>query len=410
METTNPAPKTVEQLQDEFLELAQSQGVDPKLFGEYAPFIQYSEANPNPSLPTIAYVHTGGTLVMGKSEGNDEVLSFENAIDLEGILDVCDTVSDIRKKFNIIGINLASLDSKEIRPDAWTAMAATIKTIYSQVDGVVAGHGTHTAEYSATAVAYALRNIAIPIVFTASQIPSIGHCGSDGIPNLTGSMQIAAEADLAEVVTYANGTIHRGTRCNKANDSRLDIFESRITGPIGYFGAEGIEIVPGARRRAGKRKHEIQFLPEFNPSILSIKLNPSVTPEVMRELLKGTSHAVGAIIETYGSGALPNNLVPVLQDALSEGTPIFLTSSCGQSGISAGMLNHDQDAIAAHEAGVRNARDMTTGAATTKLMHIMAHKDLPTDTDKLLEYIEEEMTGKSYAGEVTLVNQEKEDF
>ena len=395
--------------QNEFLEIALQNGVSEELFKGYIPEIKYQEETPDPSKPTIAYIHTGGTLAMAPSEKHDGAISFEGAIDIQKIIEICDLVSKTRSQFNTIGIYLANIDSKEIEPSAWTAMAATIKTIYEKIDGVVVGHGTHTLEYSAAATSYALRNLAIPVVFSASQIPSIGFCGSDGISNLTGAMKIAADGDFAEVLAYANGTIHRGTRVTKEHDSRLGIFDSKITGPIGYFGAVGTEINPGARRRSGRRKHDLNFQPEFNSAVLGIKINPSITPDVLRGLLRDTSLAVAAVLETYGSAALRNDLVPVLQEKLKTGTPIFLTSSAGQSGVSEGMQNHDVDAIKAFKAGVRNAKDMTTSAATTKLMHIMAQEELPTNPAEKLEYVTTEMIKKSYAGEVT-IEKPKEDF
>ncbi len=395
--------------QQNFLEEGEKHGVNSKLFGKYIPEIQFQEDNSDPSRPTIAYIHTGGTLAMAPSVTQEGAISFENAIDLKKMVEVCDFVAGIRQQFNTIGIFMANIDSKEIRPDAWTAMASTIKSIYHRVDGVVVGHGTHTLEYSAAATAYALRNLAIPVVFSASQIPSVGFCGSDGIPNLTGAMKIAAEGDFAEVIAYANGTIHRGTRVTKEHDSRLNIFDSKITGPIGHFGAAGIEVGAGARRRSGKRKHELLFQPKFNPAVPGIKINPSITPDILQGLLQNTTGSVAAVLETYGSAALRNDLVPVLQDVLKEGTPIFLTSSAGQSGVSEGMDDHDEDAIRARGAGIRNAKDMTTSAATTKLMHIMGQKEVPEEPAAKLQYVEEEMTEKSYAGEVT-IRQQVADF
>ncbi|HEY5713842.1 MAG TPA: asparaginase, partial [Candidatus Gracilibacteria bacterium] len=293
--------------QQSFLEMADRAGVSHDLFGQYKPDIQFQEAQPDATKSTIAYIHTGGTLAMVPSNDGGTI-SFEGAVNLPKIIEVCNYIAQVRRRYNIIGIHLANIDSKEIKPDAWTAMAATIKTVYDLIDGATLGHGTHTLEYSAAASSYALRNLAVPIVFAASQIPSVGFPGSDGIPNLTGAMEIAANGDFAEVLAYANGTIHRGSRVTKENDSRLNIFESKVTGPMGYFGAAGIEVGDGARRRMGKRKHELIFQPEFNSSIPSLKINPSIGPDLLRELLSGTEKAVGAVLETYGSAALPNDL------------------------------------------------------------------------------------------------------
>ena len=173
--------ETLTKGQKQFLTYAERVGVPTKLFGNYIPEIKYQEDNPDSSNPTIAYCHTGGTLMMVPSKQKKGALSFDNAIDIPQVLDVAQTVSGVKDAMNIIGIYIGNIDSKEVDPKIWQAIVAAIKTIYERVDGVVIGHGTHTAEYSATATAFALQQPAIPIVFTASQIPILGHRGSDGI-------------------------------------------------------------------------------------------------------------------------------------------------------------------------------------------------------------------------------------
>ncbi len=386
-----------------FLKQAEKAGVNQKLFGNYVPEIRFEEEKINLKKPTIAYIHTGGTLAMVPSQNKNGALTFEGAIDIEKVISIADSVSNIRYHYNIIGIFLSNLDSKEVKSDLWTALAATIKTIYDDVDGIVIGHGTHTLEYTSAAIAFCLRNVAIPIVFTASQIPIMGFPGSDGLSNLTGAMEIAARSDLAEVVVYCNGQIFRGARVTKKNDQRLDAFEARITGPCGYLTAAGIELLPGTRGRGGKQKYELIFQPNFNPSITTLRLNPGVNMEQVQLIIESQKD-VGMILETYGSGAIPKDLVEILSKYLNKGFPIFLTSSCAESGISTHMEGHDEDAQKAIKAGIITAKDMTTAAATVKLMNIMSLFGNYTkeDNNGLLKTIVKEMVEKNYAGEITV--------
>lgn len=387
--------------QREFLNLADRRGVGQNLFGSFVPEVRFQEERPDPSKPTIAYIHTGGTLAMVPSASGSEALSFEGAIDIRKTIEICDMVASIRRRYNIIGIYLANLDSKEVGPELWRSLAATIKTVYSDIEGVVVGHGTHTVEFSAPATSYALRDPAIPVVFAVSQIPLAGFPGSDGFGNLTGGMEIAANGKIAEVVAYAHGDIHRGSRFVKKNDNRLDVLESRVTGPIGRFTAKGVEVLPGARTRGMKRKHELIFQPEFDSRVSTLRMNPSEGEESIRALV-GARGAVGLILETYGSAAIPNKLVPPLAEHLQRGFPIFLTSSCGESGVSAEMEEHDEDAENARKAGIVTARDMTTPAAAVKLMNVMAQFNHITDARERLAAIQKEMIERSYAGELTV--------
>ncbi len=389
---------TISKGQREFLKMAGRRGVDPADFGQFIPEIKSQERRPDTRKPTIAYLHTGGTLMMVPSKKAAGALSFEGATDIEGALAICDTVARIRSLYNVIGINLMNVDSIQVNPGHWSAMAAAIQTVYDQVDGVVIGHGTHTAEYSAAALAFALRQPSKPIVITASQIPLIGFPGSDAIGNLTGAMEVAASGDLAEVVVYADGTIHRGTRVMKVNDSRMNIFSSPITGPLGHFGAGGVELVSGARRRAGKRDHDLQYLPRFGTFVSTIKYTPGMDLDMIGENIvrEGTKNR-GIIFETPGSGAIPAECVPILSRHAERGFVVLITSSATQSGISTGMQLHDEAAIAASNSGVRTAGDMTTGAASVKLMSVLG-----TSPELPLDEIHREMVQRSYAGEISV--------
>lgn len=381
--------------QQRFLQMAHRRGVLREFFGDFVPEIKFEEEKPDSGKPTIAYIHTGGTLMMVPSGKHSGALSFEGAVDIPRALEVCDLVSCVRGRYNIVGVYLANQDSKEVKPELWSAIAATIRSVYDQIEGAVVAHGTHTLEYSSTATAFSLRNLAIPVVFTASQIPIIGYPGSDGLPNLTGAMEIAANSDIAEVVVYTHGEILRATRATKKNDQRLDVFESRVTGPLGYFTAGGIELRPGARRRTSKRKHEIIFAPRFSKHVTTLKLQPGMSSELFRDI--HDQRDVGIILETYGSGAIPRNLVPFLKTHLDRGFPILLSSSCAESGVSPSMQLHDEDAIAAYEAGIRNVRDMSTGTAVVKLMNVMGNC-----SSLSLDEIRREMIDKQYAGEISV--------
>ena len=61
------------------------------------------------------------------------------------------------------------------------------------------------------------------------------------------------------------------------------------------------------------------------------------------------------------------------------------------------MLAHDDDAIKAKKAGVLIANDMTTSAATTKLMNITGQMPKNMPPEDQIAYIRKEMIEKNYA-------------
>ncbi|MDD3302353.1 MAG: asparaginase [Candidatus Gracilibacteria bacterium] len=384
--------------QQEFLQIAEKEDIKASVFGDIIPDIKYKTENFDNSKPTIAYLHTGGTLMMVPSKNDENRLSFDGAIDIPKVIEICNYICNLEDKMNVIGIYVSNIDSKDVISKFWPIFANTIKSIYNIVDGTVVGHGTHTLDYSSTAMAYALQRLANPIVFTASQIPILGHLGSDGLPNLTGAMDIAANGNIAEVLVYFNGKILRATRASKVDDARLDGFDSKVIHPIGYYTGAGIEIFPNSSIPRGRnRKYELSFSPHFSNSVSSIKINPSTHNNSIREIKEASQNDVGFILETYGSGAVPKNIAPSLEECIKADFPIFLSSSCGNSGISNSMQNHDDDAKMISDLGIPNVGDMSTTAAVVKLMHIVGN-----NPGAPLKLIVDEMLKKSYAGEITV--------
>lgn len=188
------------------------------------------------------------------------------------------------------------------------------------------------------------------------------------------------------------------------------MFEARVTGPCGYFTAAGIELFSGTRRRGSKQKYELIFQPKFNPSITTLRLSPGLNFEQIQQIIESQKD-VGLILETYGSGAIPQALVGVLTAQIHKGFPIFLTSSCAESGISPKMEQHDEDAKKAAAAGIVTAKDMSTASATVKLMNIMAQfgQYAREWSPEILRTVIAEMVTKNYAGEIS-INRGSEDY
>src|SRR3989338_3034696 len=149
--------------QQSFLTEADRMGVKRESFGSFVPEVQFQEEQPDTTKPTIAYIHTGGTLMMGSSPDSPEVLSFSNALEIKKVMEVCQYMARVRERYNIIGIRVCNQDSKEVTSEVWSALAATIKTVYPKIDGAAVGTGTNTFEHTCAATAFALQKLGIPI-------------------------------------------------------------------------------------------------------------------------------------------------------------------------------------------------------------------------------------------------------
>ena len=124
------------------------------------------------SRPSVLMIHTGGTLGMQLPEGTRLELGEE-----EHLARLTDRVPELSEMADIDLIAPWNHDSSDIGPDHWRALAELIVTQgglgrpggYS---GVVVIHGTDTLAYTASMMAYMLRHLDRPVVFTGSQRPS----------------------------------------------------------------------------------------------------------------------------------------------------------------------------------------------------------------------------------------------
>lgn len=341
--------------------------------------------------PRILILYTGGTLGM-KPEVNPKTGEKENVpkLTLEELLAKCDYICNIRERYNILGYRVSQIDSTEINVKVWKNLVNLVNKHYEEFDGVVVAHGTDTMAYSAAAMAFAVRNPHIPIIFTGAQM-ILEHDGTDVITNLTGALALA-KSRLAEVAVLFNGAIYKGTRVEKKHDSWLDGFDSPIYGHIGHLGAHGVELDPRAVLRGTYTPSDSVYNPEFATSVLEVVLAPGLSPRVVEAAI-AESECKALVIRSYGPGNIPRWYYPLIEQKVKEGFPIFISSQCAGSGISLGGSEY-ATGKGALRAGAVPIGDMSPTATSVKLMNVMARTNNLADINK-------EMIGNVYAGEIT---------
>ena len=106
----------------------------------------------------ILIITTGGTLAC---------VSSENGL-LPGLnsKDILSYISDITSLYEVDFYELFQLDSANIQPENWQAMAEAVYEKYKEYDGIVIFHGTDTMAYTSSVLSFMLLNIPIPVVIT----------------------------------------------------------------------------------------------------------------------------------------------------------------------------------------------------------------------------------------------------
>jgi len=182
--------------------------------------------------PSIALIGTGGTIA---SYVDYETGAVHPATTSEELVSAIPEIFDI---CNVEAKVLSQKLSENITPRDWKRMArAAAKELNKGKAGIVISHGTDTMAYSATALAFMLKNLSGPVVFVGSQRSS-DRPSSDAFDNLMGAVKVAL-SDIGEVVVAMHSSIssgscfiHRATKVRKMHSSRRDAFVSVNDEPV----------------------------------------------------------------------------------------------------------------------------------------------------------------------------------
>lgn len=294
----------------------------------------------------------------------------------------------LRKIADIETTILCNLDSSDMQPHHWVALASLVHQSCAQYDGIVVIHGTDTMAYTASALAFLLRGLDRPVVMTGAQKP-LGDVRTDARTNLVDACHLATMR-LPEVAIVFDSKLLRGCRATKLDAWGMSAFGSPACPPLAELGL-GVQIAPHVLK-AGTR---VPFDARLDERVLAVRTFPGLDPRLLLGALNAGVH--GMLIEAYGAGNIPrieNSLVPVLERAKSLDIPVVIASQCPRGSVD---LARYVGGVAAATAGAISARDMTTEAALAKLMIALGRATTATRVEAARVAFSE-----TWAGEMTV--------
>jgi L-asparaginase len=328
----------------------------------------------------ICLIYCGGTIGM-KRRPDGLLVPAGEAQDLLALAPGIKELAEFGYRF------VADIDSTNMSPAVWEKLARTIFQEYEKYDGFVVTHGTDTMAYTASALSFTLQNLNKPVVLTGAQ-KSIYDLASDAPNNLINAVKVALSG-IPEVVVVFGTKIVRGCRAQKKSESQLNAFWSPAVLPLGHIALEPQIDLERVWRWAGIG---LKLKPDFEREVAFFQLFPGLDEKYIDAVIE--RGCKGIILNSYGAGNVPDgelSLLPVIKKAVGKNIPVVVATQCAQG--STRMLY--ETGYTAIEAGAISAFDMTSEAAATKLMWILAQTQNMEDIKKIMHT---NIAGEIYMG------------
>lgn len=336
----------------------------------------------------VVLLHTGGTLGMPPRHGAPSTQRRAPLAPERYARELLVEVPELGRIAAIEPRILCNLDSSDIGPEEWTALAEEVEAARaSGADGVVIVHGTDTMAWTASALSFALDGLDRPVILTGSQRP-LGEVRTDARRNLVDAVDLATR-DVPEVGVCFDGRLLRGNRATKGDAWSYAAFASPGCPPLARLGID-VEIAPHVRRPT----RPFRCLGHFDPRVAVLHVTPGMGAHHLARLLDGETR--GVVLAAFGVGNVPLGPRPlpgVVAEAVRAGITVMVVTQSHAGGVDLGRYRNGA-ALAA--AGALSGGDMSTEAAVVKLMHALALH--PDDAEARAAYLLADVAGERGPG------------
>lgn len=280
--------------------------------------------------PNVAIIGAGGTIASRVEYSTGAIKPAFS------IFELANAIPEIFEIANIESIELFNILSEDMRPEYWISMAKkSVEKINAGVDGIVITHGTDTMQFSASALAFMIEKLSVPIVFTGAQRSS-DRPASDAAVNVISAVLFASRGEIAESTVCMHATIddlstfiHRGVRVRKMHSSRRDAFRTIGDKPLAMIKDRNINYIKSQNaylKRGKYDKSETYAKAVFERKTALIYVYPYMNGDIIETLIdKGYK---GIVLAGTGLGHVPDVLLPVLTRAIEEGIIVTMTTQC----------------------------------------------------------------------------------
>jgi glutamyl-tRNA(Gln) amidotransferase subunit D len=324
----------------------------------------------------IRILGCGGTIASKIEYRSGAVYPLLSAEELKFAFPEIDEIATIDTR------NVFSVLSEDMNQEHWGVMAEEIKKeIEDGAKGVVVLHGTDTMAYSCSAMAFALQNLPVPVVFTGAQ-RSADRPSSDSRTNLLNAI-FTAKQDVGEVVLVMHATssddfgfVHRGVKVRKMHTSRRDAFRSINIPPLAkvdYRTGKFEKIFEYKKRSTGG----LRFDNRFSDEVALVYFYPGMKPELLDPLFKYR----GVVIVGTGLGHVSANpfnekmgrpVIGKIRELIDSDVVVVMASQCISGRIN--MNVYTTGRVVMESGVIGHLADWTAESAFVKLCWVLGHE------------------------------------
>lgn len=191
-------------------------------------------------LPRVALVVTGGTIDSLGKDRLDLAWYIEAGQRLQSG-ELLARLPEVESIARVEEVPFRRLPSHALVDKDWLDLVSTIHALFEsdRADGVVITHGTNTLEETAYFLTLTLKSDR-PVVVTGAMRPA-SAISADGDLNLLNAIRVAADPSSRQrgALVVLNDTIHAGRDVTKTATYRVQTFQGRDLGPLGYADGDG---------------------------------------------------------------------------------------------------------------------------------------------------------------------------